>query len=71
MSTLSGSFQLSGEKMIVDGEKLVKSGDHDMTIGKQNIEQGNKDSAEGTAIMNQNERIFQEKYPDLKIDFNK
>jgi len=42
-----------------------------MTIGKQNIEQGNKDSAEGTAIMNQNERIFQEKYPDLKIDFNK
>lgn len=64
-------LKLSGEKMIKDGEALVKSGDHDMTIGKQNIEQGNKDIAEGITIMNENERIFLEKYPDLKLDLNK
>lgn len=64
-------LKLSGEAMIIKGEKLVKSGEHDMTVGKQNIEQGNKDSAEGATIMVDNERIFKEKYPDLKLDLNK
>lgn len=61
----------SGEEMIKEGEKLMKSGDHDMTIGKQNIEQGNKDIVEGTAAMTESERLFQEKYPNLKLDLNK
>lgn len=61
----------SGEEMIKEGEKLMKSGDHDMTIGKQNIEQGNKDIVEGTAAMTESERVFHEKYPDLKLDLNK
>ncbi len=64
-------LKLSGEGMIKEGEKLVKSGDHDMTIGQQKIEQGNKDTAEGIAAMNESERIFQEKYPDLKLNLNK
>jgi hypothetical protein len=39
-----------------------------MTLGRQKIEQGNKDIAEGTATMAESERIFHEKYPDLKLD---
>ncbi len=61
----------SGEKMIKDGEQLVKSGDHDMTIGKQNIEQGHKDITEGTKIMNDSKRVFEENYPELKLNLNK
>lgn len=61
-------LKVSGEEMIKDGEKLVKSAEQDMTLGKQKIEAGNKSVGEGTTIMNDNERIFQEKYPDLKLD---
>ncbi len=64
-------LKLSGEELISNGEKLVKSGDHDMTIGRQKIEQGNKDALEGTTIMAESERVFREKYPDLKLDLNK
>jgi len=61
----------SGEELVKSGEKLIKSGDHDMTIGKQKIEQGTKDTAEGTTIMAESERVFHEKYPELKLDLNK
>lgn len=61
-------LKLSGEEMIKDGEKMVKNGDQGMTLGKQKIEQGNKNSAEGATIMSESERIFHEKYPDLKLD---
>lgn len=64
-------LKLSGEVMIKEGDKLVKSGDQDMTLGRQKIEQGNKDSAEGIKIMDESERVFQEKYPELKLDLNK
>ena len=72
------NLKLSGEKMIKDGQELVKSGDNlikkgneEMNNGKQNIEQGNKDTIDGTVIMNKNERIFKEKYPDLKLNSDK
>lgn len=61
----------SGEELVKSGEKLIKSGDHDMTVGKQKIEQGTKDTAEGTTIMAESERVFHEKYPELKLDLNK
>jgi len=64
-------LKLSGEEMIKEGEKLVKSGDQDMTLGRQKIEQGNKDTAEGSVAMSESERIFHEKYPDLKLDLAK
>ncbi|MFH0709835.1 MAG: hypothetical protein V2A75_06485 [Pseudomonadota bacterium] len=64
-------LKLSGEELIKEGEKLVKSGEQDMTLGRQKIEQGNKDTADGRMIMNESERVFQEKYPDLKLDLNK
>jgi hypothetical protein len=60
----------SGEELVKNGEKLIKSGDHDMTVGKQKIEQGTKDTAEGTTIMAESERVFKEKYPDLKLNLN-
>lgn len=72
------NLKLSGEKMIKDGEKSVKDGDklikkgnEDMTVGKQKIEQGNKNAIDGTLIMNENERVFREKYPDLRLNLNK
>ena len=64
-------LKISGEELIKNGEKLVKSGDNDMTIGRQKIEQGNKDTVEGTTLMKESERVFHEKYPDLKLDLNK
>jgi len=69
---ISGEKMLKdGQKMIKDGEDSVKKGNEDMTVGKQKIEQGNKDSIDGTIIMNENERVFREKYPDLKLTPNK
>lgn len=64
-------LKVSGEEMIKDGEKLVKRGEQDMTLGKQKIEEGNKKTAEGTTIMSESERVFKEKYPDLKLELNK
>lgn len=69
---LSGEDMIKdGEKSIKDGQKTVKEGNKDITSGKQEIEQGNKDSIDGTIIMKENERIFREKYPDLKLVPNK
>jgi hypothetical protein len=61
-------LKLSGQKLVKHGEDLIKSGDKDMTIGKSEIEQGNKDIVEGTKLTEDSERIFHEKYPDLKLD---
>lgn len=58
----------SGEKLVKHGEDLVKSGDKDMMTGKNEIEQGNKDIIEGTKLAEESERMFHEKYPDLKLD---
>ncbi len=60
-----------GLKLKVSGEEMIKDGDHDMTVGKQNIEQGQKDIAEGTKIMDDSEHVFEEKYPNQKLDLNK
>ena len=65
------TLKLSGAELIKEGENLIKSGNHDVTIGNQKIEQGNKDSIEGVAIMGESERMFHEKYPDLKLNLNK
>ncbi|NCO01296.1 MAG: hypothetical protein GW906_05665 [Epsilonproteobacteria bacterium] len=64
-------LKVSGESKIKNGEALVKSGDHDMTVGKQNIELGEKEIAEGTKIMDDSERSFGEKYPELKLNLHK
>ncbi|HEX5329225.1 hypothetical protein [Sulfuricurvum sp.] len=58
----------SGEKLVKHGEELVKSGDKDMMTGKNEIEQGNKDIIEGTKLAQESERMFHEKYPELKLD---
>ncbi len=58
----------SGEELIKHGENLVKSGDKDMSNGRNEIEQGNKDIAEGTKLAAESERMFREKYPDLKLE---
>ncbi len=69
---LSGDDMIkNGQKSVKDGEKLVKEGNENVTAGKKNIEQGNKNSIDGTIIKNENERIFREKYPDLKLVPNK
>ncbi len=61
-------LKVSGEKLVKHGEELVKSGDKDMSTGKNEIEQGNKDIIEGTKLTAESERIFQEKYPELKLN---
>jgi len=72
------NLKLTGEEKIKDGQESVKSGDklikkgnEEMNNGKQNIEQGNKDTIDGTVMMNDKERIFRDKYPDLKLNSNK
>ncbi|WP_310439648.1 hypothetical protein [Sulfuricurvum sp.] len=62
------ALKKSGEKLVKHGEELVKSGDKDITTGKNEIEQGNKDIIEGTKLTDESERVFHEKYPDLKLD---
>lgn len=62
------ALKQSGEKLVKHGEELIKSGDKDMTTGKNEVEQGNKDIVEGTKLTEDSERIFREKYPDLKLD---
>lgn len=58
----------SGEELIKHGENLVKSGDKDISNGRDEIEQGEKDIAEGTKLAAESERMFREKYPDLKLE---
>lgn len=58
----------SGEELVKHGEELVKSGDKDMSTGRNEIEQGQKDIAEGIKLKEESERIFREKYPDLKLE---
>lgn len=62
------ALKQSGQKLVKHGEKLVKSGEKDIKTGTNEIEQGNKDIIEGTKLSNESERIFREKYPDLKLD---
>lgn len=69
---LSGEEKIKdGQESVKNGDKLIKKGNEEMNNGKQNIEQGNKDTIDGTVIMNDKERIFKEKYPDLKLNLNK
>jgi hypothetical protein len=58
----------AGEKLVKHGEELVKSGEQDIMTGRHEIEQGNKDIMEGTRLSDESERLFREKYPDLKLE---
>ena len=62
------ALKKSGEKLVQHGEALIKSAEQDMMTGKHEIEQGNADIIEGTRLSQESERIFHEKYPDLKLD---
>lgn len=62
------ALKQSGEKLVKHGEGLVKSGEQDIMTGKHEIEQGNKDIIDGTKLSNESERVFREKYPDLKLE---
>jgi hypothetical protein len=62
------ALKKSGEKLVKHGEELIKSGEQNIMTGKHEIEQGNVDIIEGTRLSNESERIFLEKYPDLKLE---
>lgn len=62
------ALKQSGEKLVKHGEELIKSGEQDIRTGKHEIEQGNADIIEGTKLSEESERIFREKYPDLKLE---
>lgn len=62
------ALKKSGEKLVKHGEELVKSGEQDVMTGKHEIEQGNADIIEGTRLSAESERVFREKYPDLKLE---
>lgn len=62
------ALKQSGEKLVKHGEKLIKSGEQDIMTGKHEIEQGNADIIEGTRLSTESERVFREKYPDLKLE---
>lgn len=62
------ALKQSGEKLVKHGEKLIKSGEKDIVTGKEEIEKGNQEIIEGTRLSNESERIFHEKYPELKLE---
>ena len=62
------ALKKSGEKLVKHGEELIKSGNQDVMTGRHEVEQGNADILAGTKLSDESERIFQEKYPDLKLD---
>lgn len=61
----------AGEKLVEHGEKLIKSGEKDIATGKDEIEKGNQKIIEGTRLSDESERIFHEKYPELKLEIIK
>ena len=61
------ALKQSGEKLVKHGEELIKSGEQSIMTGKHEIEQGNKDIIDGTKLSDESERVFHEKYPDLKL----
>ena len=61
-------LKMSGEKRVSDAEALIKSRDKDVATVRLEIEQGNKDIIDGTAIEQRSEREFREKFPDLKLE---
>ncbi len=61
------ALKKSGEKLVKHGEELIKSGEQDIMTGKHEIEQGNKDIIYGAKLSDESERVFHEKYPDLKL----
>lgn len=62
------ALKQSGEKLVKHGEELIKSGEQNIITGKHEIEQGGKDIIDGTKLSAESERIFHEKYPDLKLE---
>lgn len=62
------ALKKSGEDLVKHGEELVKSGEQDIMTGKHEIEQGNAYIVEGTKLSEESERVFREKYPDLKLE---
>lgn len=62
------ALKQSGESLVKHGEELIKSGEQNIMTGKHEIEQGRKDIIEGTKLSAESERIFHEKYPDLKLE---
>ncbi|MBE0514487.1 hypothetical protein [Sulfurimonas sp.] len=62
------ALKQSGEKLVKHGEKLIKSGEKDIATGKEEIEKGNQEIIEGTRLSDESERIFHEKYPELRLE---
>jgi hypothetical protein len=53
-----------GSELVVSGEKRVKS-------GQAEVERGEQEIAEGTSLMQESERLFRERFPQLRLDGNK
>lgn len=51
-----------GKKLVADGESKVKE-------GNKILEKGNAQVAEGTKLIEDAKRIYQEKFPESKIEF--
>jgi len=62
------ALKQSGEKLLKHGEELIKSGEQDVMTGKHEVEQGKADIIEGARLSAESERIFREKYPELKLE---
>ena len=62
------ALKQSGESLVKHGEELVKTGEQNIMTGKHEIEQGHKDIIQGTKLSAESERVFREKYPELKLE---
>ena len=57
----------SGNRKILDGEKMVQKAQESLRKGTALIEEGNSQVAEGGVLLRDSERRFRKAYPGLEI----